>query len=186
MYTIEQLMAHKQEVDSIEDFLDAKAREWDSVQPDRKIRANGSNFYLEEWYINVLSEEITMTYLETWKFGGEGYHYITIPFKALTEDISVLAEEARRKAAEEEEAKKAKALEDAKESRRKLYEQLKAEFDDWILYDGQNIPEIGNGIWIKLRNGKEFFHNTTKALDWEQTSPNSASHHTDIVAYKFN
>lgn len=113
-FTYVQIRNHMKQQDEIEDFLAKKGREYDALTENKLPKT--ASFESFRWYPE--SKSVSITYYETWRYGGYENYTISLPFNAIEQDMEIAAKEANA-AREMKAAQQAKAREDAAERREK-------------------------------------------------------------------
>jgi len=116
----------------LDDYIQSIVVEYGKVAfrtPDDKYEpcVVSKNFVIVDWFLDLTDNAIQAEWFDHWNWGGFDEGWITVPWKYF-EDPSLLDDlrvEMIKKAQEEKE----RAEREAKESRKKVYEKLRKEFE---------------------------------------------------------
>lgn len=95
-FTYVQIRDHMKRQDEIEDFLAKKAREFDTLT--EAMLPEKASFDSFEWFSG--SKCVSVTFSETWRYGGCETYVIHLPFNAIEKDMEAAAKEANDARAE--------------------------------------------------------------------------------------
>ena len=126
-FSSQDLIDHQARLAQIDEFIEAKAREFAAVTNRATPITKDMTFDGYEFWDH--DETITVTFGERWRHGGYEGHSVKMPLTALDSDMADEAAKALKAAQEEREAKEIARNKREKANRKAEYERLKKEFE---------------------------------------------------------